>query len=256
MMNDYTVYMHIFPNGKKYIGITCQKPEKRWQNGYGYVKQDFMWRAIQKYKWHNIEHKILYTNLSKEEAEKIEIDLIKEYATNKDKYGYNITNGGNTLGTMDETTKMKISLAHTGKPRSEETKEKLRISNLGKALSDEVKVKISKALKGRNKGANNPFYGKKHTEELKKKWSENRKGQNNPNWGKKMPEEVKMKFILAKSIPIICVETGEKYCSMNDAERKTNIFATSIARCLKNKQKTAGGYHWIYAKEGHKCQKE
>ena len=25
----YSVYMHTSPSGKKYIGITCQEPEKR-----------------------------------------------------------------------------------------------------------------------------------------------------------------------------------------------------------------------------------
>ena len=35
-MNNYTVYCHIFPNGKRYVGITKQKPEYRWDNGNGY----------------------------------------------------------------------------------------------------------------------------------------------------------------------------------------------------------------------------
>lgn len=29
----YTVYKHTTPSGKVYIGITGQKPERRWQNG-------------------------------------------------------------------------------------------------------------------------------------------------------------------------------------------------------------------------------
>lgn len=33
----YTVYMHTTPNGKRYIGITAQTVERRWQNGYGYA---------------------------------------------------------------------------------------------------------------------------------------------------------------------------------------------------------------------------
>ena len=35
--HKYAVYMHIFPNKKKYIGITGQKPKERWRvNGNGY----------------------------------------------------------------------------------------------------------------------------------------------------------------------------------------------------------------------------
>ena len=35
-MNKYKVYMHICPNGKKYIGITQQDVLKRWNYGNGY----------------------------------------------------------------------------------------------------------------------------------------------------------------------------------------------------------------------------
>ena len=30
---NYTVYKHISPSGKIYVGITKQKPEYRWNNG-------------------------------------------------------------------------------------------------------------------------------------------------------------------------------------------------------------------------------
>lgn len=30
---NYLVYCHIFPNGKRYIGVTGQKPYDRWQAG-------------------------------------------------------------------------------------------------------------------------------------------------------------------------------------------------------------------------------
>lgn len=30
----YSVYKHTFPNGKVYIGMTGQEPEKRWANGW------------------------------------------------------------------------------------------------------------------------------------------------------------------------------------------------------------------------------
>ena len=35
MSENYTVYMHRFPNGKVYIGITKQTVEERWRNGVG-----------------------------------------------------------------------------------------------------------------------------------------------------------------------------------------------------------------------------
>ena len=89
-MDNYDVYIHIFPNSKVYIGITSQKPKRRWNNGQGYKNNQYMTNAIMKYGWDNVIHKILYTNLKKEEAEEIEIKLIKEYKADNKRYGYNI----------------------------------------------------------------------------------------------------------------------------------------------------------------------
>ena len=44
------------------------------------------------------------------------------------------------------------------------------------------------------KGKRNPFYGRKHTEESKRKMSEKLSGENSPNWGKKHSEETKKKI--------------------------------------------------------------
>lgn len=92
--NPYLVYMHIFPNKKIYIGITSTSTSFRWKNGKGYKNNPYLINAINKYKWENIEHKILFSHLSKEEACKKEKELIKKYKTNNRKYGYNITEGG------------------------------------------------------------------------------------------------------------------------------------------------------------------
>ena len=92
-MNDkYTVYIHISPSNKKYIGITSQNVKKRWQNGYGYKTNKYFWRAIQKYGWDNFEHEILFENLTVDEAKEKEIELIKLYNTYRPN-GYNLTFG-------------------------------------------------------------------------------------------------------------------------------------------------------------------
>ena len=92
---NYTVYMHICPNNKKYIGITKLKPKDRWKNGKSYKTQQLFFRAIQKYGWDNIKHEILFSNLTKEEAEQKEIELIALYKSNQREYRYNVENGGN-----------------------------------------------------------------------------------------------------------------------------------------------------------------
>lgn len=101
----WCVYVHIVPrcisgykNKKYYVGITSRKnPEVRWgKDGVGYKAQVF-YNAIQKYGWDNIKHKILYTNLSEDEAKQKETELIALYDSTNTNHGYNITQGGEGL---------------------------------------------------------------------------------------------------------------------------------------------------------------
>lgn len=94
--DKYSVYCHKFPDGKVYIGLTKQDPVARWGcNGTQYKKQP-VYEAIQYFGWNNIEHIIVADNLSKEEAQKLEIDLINEYNSIDD--GYNVSKGGGLGG--------------------------------------------------------------------------------------------------------------------------------------------------------------
>lgn len=112
MRNKYTLYMHISPSKKYYIGITSQDIKKRWQNGYGYKTNTYFWRAIQKYGWDNFEHVILKTNLTKDEAEKLEIYYIQKYNTTDVNFGYNKALGGNLRPPITNETKIKMSENH------------------------------------------------------------------------------------------------------------------------------------------------
>lgn len=90
----YIVYRHICPNGKIYIGITKCEPQIRWNNGKGYKPNKRLYNDILKYGWINFKHEILFRNLTKEEAEQKEIELIQLYQSYKNKFGYNIEQGG------------------------------------------------------------------------------------------------------------------------------------------------------------------
>lgn len=222
---SYCVYKHTFPNGKVYIGITCRKPEYRWNNGKGYLaikkdgkyKQPAIANAILKYGWENVTHEILFDCLTKEEAEQKEIKLISEYQSNKIDFGYNIANGGRTI-TFTEAMKKKASDA-----------QKKRFSNK----------------------ENHPLYGKHLSEEHKRKLSEAFKGEKNHNYGKHPSEESRRKMSRAKKglltvnhTSVRCVETGVVYKSAKEAQNKTGATSQGILLTIKGKQKTAGGYHW------------
>ena len=84
----YCVYAHTNKiNGKKYIGITSQKPEARWGiNGSRYLYEDSRAKsafaiAIRKYGWENFSHEILFNGLTENEAKHKECELIKKYRT-------------------------------------------------------------------------------------------------------------------------------------------------------------------------------
>lgn len=109
--NKYVVYLHTLKSdGRKYVGITCQKPEKRWKNGGGYQTNEYFWRAIQKYGWDNFKHEILFENLSSDQACLKEQALIKLFNTTDYKFGFNLTTGGEHYEVTDDV-KQKISEA-------------------------------------------------------------------------------------------------------------------------------------------------
>ena len=181
---SWTVYRHITPSGKSYIGITSQKPENRWRNGKGYNPKNPFGEAIEKYKWENIRHEILDTNLTEDEAKRLEKEYIEKYRTFvrfSDCKGYNCTLGGDgKVGwETSEETKLKQSEAHKGKTSWIK----------GKHHTEEARRKQSESKKG-----NQYFKGKHHSEETRRKQSEALKGRTSPNKDKHMSEEQKKKI--------------------------------------------------------------
>jgi len=76
---------------------------------------------------------------------------------------------------------------------SDEIKQKIGAANKGKKRSKEVKL-----CSESNKGIFNPFKGRQHTEETKKRISEANKGKSPPNKGQKMSAEQRKKLSIAK----------------------------------------------------------
>ena len=101
----YYVYKHTAPNGKIYIGITQQRPAKRWGSGYNYDYNDHLFNAIKKYGWENFSHEILFSELSREDAMAKEIELIAFYDSANRNKGYNVSPGG---AAQTDETKAKI----------------------------------------------------------------------------------------------------------------------------------------------------
>lgn len=110
-MNNYTVYMHTCPNGRRYIGLTKQDVESRWLNGNGYAGQYFN-LAIKEFGWNNIKHEILIDGLSQNQAWILEEKFIQAYDLTNPDYGYNVLSGALDAPTPTPDTIRKIRAAN------------------------------------------------------------------------------------------------------------------------------------------------
>lgn len=228
-MKEYCVYIHISPSKKVYVGITCQAVKRRWAGGNGYKECPRFYGAIKKYGWENFEHRVLLTGLKKEGAEAEEIRLIKHFQSNNPEYGYNIENGGNCANTHSEETKRKISIA-----------------NIGKIVTEESRKKMSESHKGKQIGSDNPFYGKHHTEEVKKAHSDFMKG-NSYNKGNHHTEEFKAKkskqmsekysngnHPRCKRVIHLVDEKKTIYKSLRDVARTFSVSTSTVFKWIHN----------------------
>ena len=122
---NWVVYAHKNKINKKiYIGITGQKPERRWRNGQGYKTSTYFYNAIQKYGWNNFEHIILQFNLTQQKAEEKEKYYIQKYNTLNDTYGYNIKKGGKLNQGLSKQGRKKISQSSKKNWQNPEFKQK------------------------------------------------------------------------------------------------------------------------------------
>lgn len=202
LQNKWTVYMHISPSNKRYIGITSTSVNRRWgHNGYGYRRNGhhkFFVNAIDKYGWDNFEHIIVLENRSESEAKYAEKYLIKWYRTHEG--CYNLTDGGDGTCGFSKTP-----------------------WNKGIACSEETKNKISKA----NKGKESYWKGKHLSEETKQKISKTRLERKiavTNNWSK-------------KSIHVYSGEFDSIFPSVKEASNFLGVSSSYVCDCLKYKRK-------------------
>ena len=188
---EYAIYIHTFPNGKKYVGISSDI-KRRFRNGKGYANQPIMMHAIDKYGWSSVSTEIIQNGLSEEDAKKEEIRLISEMNTTDQRYGYNQTLGGegaNGRQVSEENkrrTGERMSKIHKGVPLSENHKKKIADALNGRIpnISDDGRRRIIESNRTRTyspetrkKMSENTKRGmqdKNMSEYLSKKWNDNK----------------------------------------------------------------------------------
>lgn len=176
-------------------------------------------RSFNKYKSNNFEYSIICA-VPTEQLDLAEKSSIYMFTSIDDRFGFNKTTGGEGGYNRSEETKQKISKSHTGKSLSEEHKKKISIS--GKIAQNRPEV-LAK-LKCRNRGSNNPMFGKPP-----------------PNKGKPMSEEHKLAHsrnwkIIRPDGTVEIVRNLNQYCKDN------NLDSGNMSKIASGKQKCYKGY--------------
>lgn len=220
----WTVYQHISPSGKVYVGITSNIKDRWRSKGYYYCTYNsIMKRVILKYGWDNIRHKVIHSNLSFNEAIEYEKYYIAKYK--KEGISYNITDGGQgTLGRVcSDSTKAKLSLSNKGVCR--------------KAIESSIVERKTLTKEERQRRYSSfGMRGKHHTKETKLKMSKSAKGRN-------MTKAVEISSKLSKKPVIVYREdlVIGIFNSYTEASKALNVNKANISRAIKLNIK-AGGY--------------
>lgn len=222
-MNDYYIYCYLDPRkpGTYIFGeytfdfepIYIGKGRKRRCFCHKYLYEKYTTRFYSKYKAivkSNNKPKVVFvkTNLTEDESfeyEKYFINLIGRIENSGTLTNLSDGGEGQSGFKFSEETKRRMSKARKGMklpPRSDEYRKHMSevkkgkpAPNLGISMSEEAKIKMSLAKKGKYLGKDNPMFGKNHSEESRKKISENRIrlfGKENPLFGRKHTETQKI----------------------------------------------------------------
>lgn len=223
-MRTYTVYEHISPSGKVYVGQTCDL-KIRWQSKgrmylnkskKGKYSQPYFANALLKYGWDAFKHNIVLEGISKSEANYAEKYLIRWYKMHK--VSYNMTDGGEgTCGikrTMSPEMRehmsryMRANSVLIGTHRTEKQKQAAREKMLGRKMSPEAIAKMSKAHRG-------------------------------------VPRPSRYKKVYAFNK--VTKEFVKEYSSISEAAKDNNLHTGAVSSAARGKCPSAGPYIWSFS---------
>jgi hypothetical protein len=220
---DFYVYVH----RKATTGSIFYCGKGQGKRAWDKTERNRHWKIVAKK--HGVIVEIVQDGLQEWAAFELETSLIALYGRKDLGLGdlVNYADGGQgSAGTIQSAeTRLKKSLAHTGKKKGEE--EKRRISEANKKTKSCPMQK--QAARDRVLGANNPM------------------------WGKKASEETRKKMIASRNKPVHAVDSGMAFDSAKAAgmwvASTTGMKASPgcITAVCKGKRKTAYGYQWAYA---------
>lgn len=210
----YKIYLITnIENKKQYVGITKFSIEERFLQ---HTKRGFLLtEAIQKYGEQNFSIELIESVESADRAYELEIFYIQEYNT-KVPNGYNLTDGGDGIFGWEVTEEYRQECSERVKQLHKEKK----VGMYGKRHSDETKKKMSNSSKG-----NKNCLGRILTEETKQKIREKHSG-------KFVSEETKKK--ISQNHHDISGKNNPMYGKKHSPETIEKIRQKALSRRLKN----------------------
>ena len=285
MKEKWKVYRYTCStSGKCYIGITkLSMKDRSRRNLYGYRKSPCFWNAIQKHGANNFVLDILHSNLTKDEAERLEVFEIQKH-NSVSPHGYNLESGGNVPDIHPETrrkiseslrgkklsseTRQKLSevrrgrkfskehceniaKANTGKKHSDATRRKISEIQRGQVISEATRQKLSEAHRGRSlspehrQKMSESQRGKVISTETRQKISEALRGEKNPNYGKKLSPEHRQKLSKAHRGKKLSPESIRK---RSEARRGQKLSPESIRKRSETVRRKSKKAIWMYTR--------
>ena len=270
----YSVYCLTSPDGKRYIGISRFAAERRWKNGKGYRGNRRLNADLEKHGFACFRQEVLYRGLEREEAERLEAELIARYDTTDPEKGYNVRDGivkkeyDVYLLTLPDGKRYVGMTGRTAEKRWDNGRgfknnaalkaaidacgfENVQKEHFPYPLSRGSAERIETALIDYFDSANpEKGYNKGHGALRESGWSVTEEAKEKLHLafqGKEKSGETRKRMRLAhKQKPVRNVTTGEEFPGIREAAEAAGVSPSGIVRACSSRQKTAAGCEWEY----------
>lgn len=227
-------------NKKVLIGLTCQKPLRRWGQHISQLRKNkhpnpHLQSSFNKYGESIFTFEVLDTAKNKEELSQKEKNWISFYLSDYEKFGYNKVSGGMLGSSHNEETRAKMSKIQKEYFSTPEGKARLaKMAEKKKGHTPWNKGTLG-VMKAWNKGV-------ARTEEQKRHHSKVMKGKKYPNRKKRLTSPGNVKAVL-------CHQNGKVYISSAEAAKELNLASRNIRQVAQGVKKTHKGYTFSFIME-------
>lgn len=260
-MNACGIYKITNPKGRIYIGQTINfNSRKKYYKTSIKKDQLLLYNSIKKHGWENHTFEVLEV-CTREKLSELEIYYIKKFNSFNHPNGMNATMGGDSFGKItDEANNKRInSIKQTWSNPILRQKQRERALSTWTDEKRKAHADISKAIYTKEKrdefskmytGDGNPFYGKKHGEETKKRISEKKRGTPSPFKDKKRPDSAGKNNVRSKQIDQFNLDGSfiKSYESLNIASIETGISRLTIRTSCNGSVKKPQKFIFKYGK--------